>query len=88
MNAVPFEVEDVLPITGRGVVVLARALSTRDFHVGTNSTLAGCPISPALEQPRALTPDGRPRLDLFAFQLRNPDDAGRFARGETVWLHA
>jgi hypothetical protein len=86
MNGVPFEVEEVLPITGRGMIVLARALSSSDFSVGDSSMLAGCPIAPVLDQPRALTPDGHLRLDLFAFILRNPDDGARFQRGETVFL--
>jgi hypothetical protein len=86
MNTVPFEVEEVLAITGRGMVVVARALRTSDFVLGDSSTLAECPIAPVLEQPRALTPKGNPRLDLFAFVLRNPDDASRFQPGETVFL--
>lgn len=83
---IPFEVEDVFRLTGTNPVVLARRLEERDFRLGEDPRLGGCPVLRWGSQPRALRPDGSPRLDLYAFQLRDREDLERFHPGQRVVL--
>jgi len=67
-------------------VVLARVPAGVEFALGSRPTLDGCRIQPFLTQPRAVSPDGLPRLDLYAFELRSIGDADRFHPGDLVLL--
>jgi hypothetical protein len=81
-----FEVEQVLAISGRGPVVLARALTSQDFPLSSIATLNGRPLRPVLEVPRVIEPEGSRRLDLFAFTLEDPVDLAYFTPGQQVVL--
>jgi len=83
---IPFEIEQVLTISGRGPVVLARALTSQDFSLGSSATLNDRPLRPVLEVPRLIEPDGSRRLDLFAFTLEDPVDLAYFTPGQQVVL--
>jgi hypothetical protein len=86
VDEVPFEVEHAGTVGGRPVV-LARLLGPAgDLTVNAESTLEGRPLDPYLDVPRTLGPDGRPRLDLFAFRLRHERDLSHFAPGQRVLL--
>jgi hypothetical protein len=86
--SIPFEIEHVFSLTGRGVVVLARWLGPESFTSLHGATLGGVSIEPWTEIPRAHHPDGRLRLDLFAFLLSRAEDRDRFAPGARVLLEA
>jgi len=83
---IAFEVESVFTVTGRGVVVLARWLGPQSFASLSGATLHGVSIEPWTDIPRQQGPDGQPRLDLFAFVLRRPEDRPRFVPGERILL--
>lgn len=85
MEPIPFEVEVVLTTKGPPVL-FARQLVAASFTLTDSSTLGGCSIVPYLSSPRALGPDGSPRMDLVAFQLRSRRDLSSFARGQRVLL--
>lgn len=87
MDGIPFEVE-VLLDWPRLPVVFARQLGEHAFAVSDASRLNGCAIEPSVTQPRALRPDGSPRLDLYAFVLRASEDLARFHVGQQVLLDA
>ena len=84
MAALSFQIEFVLADRG---FVIARLLEAADFRLTAQSTLAGCAVT-AMDMPRAKNSDGSPRLDLFAFRLRDPADSARFKVGEVVDLSA
>ena len=88
MARIPFEVEAVFTVTGRGVVVTAKCLGPQSFTSLDGATLCGIPIEPWTQIPRALGADGRQRLDLFAFILSHPEDRERLAPGAHVFLEA
>jgi hypothetical protein len=69
-----------------GRVVLARQLESKGFRVTATSRLGGVPIEPVLSQPRAIKPDGRPDLEIFAFQLKSAADLSKFSLGSEVVL--
>jgi hypothetical protein len=83
---VRFEVEAVVEVSGHGTIVLARLLVRPGFTLGSAPKLGGCSIVPHLTQPRALTPGGQVRQDLFAFKLLHPEDARAFRAGQLVVL--
>lgn len=85
MDPIPFEVE-LIPRTSGPPLIFARQLATATFTLGAASTLGGCPIVPTISAPRALHPDGSPRMDLLAFQLRRRGDLSRFREGQHVLL--
>jgi hypothetical protein len=85
---IAFEIESVFTVTDRGVVVLARWLGPQSFASLSGATLGGVPIEPWTDIPRKLGLDGQPRLDLFAFVLRRPEDRPRLVPGERVLLEA
>jgi hypothetical protein len=85
---IAFEIESVFTVSGRGVVVLARWLGPQSFASLGDATLGGVPIEPRTDIPRKLGLDGQPRIDLFAFLLRRPEDRTRFVPGERVLLEA
>jgi len=65
--------------------VIARLVDeTADFGVHDGSLLAGCPVEPWVDAPRALDADGRRRRDLFAFCLRSREDRRKFGVGDRV----
>jgi hypothetical protein len=82
---VHFEVEGVLANVGSGVV-LVRQLEPGDFVLGHSPRLGGVPIQRSVTAPRALRPDGSPRMDLFAFALKSSADLPRFKVGERLTL--
>jgi hypothetical protein len=87
-DEVPFEVEHVFTAGGRPIV-LARLLGPlHDVMIDRGATLDGYPLVPYFEIPRILRPDRTPRLDVFAFELRDARDLSRFARGRRVLLRA
>jgi hypothetical protein len=88
VGPIAFEIESVFTVTGRGLVVLARCLEPQSFVTLRYATLGGVPIEPWTDIPRKLEPDGQPRLDLFAFVLRRPEDRPRLVPGERVLLEA
>lgn len=56
------------------------------FFLNKNSTLNGYTLQPILSQPRAIDKFGKPRFDLFAFWLLNPQDIIHFEEGQIVEL--
>jgi len=71
-----------------GSHIFARQLAACDFSVSASSQLGGVPIQPSLSQPRALRPDGSPDLDIWAFVLREPQNAGNFQSARLLsWNH-
>ena len=83
--AIPFEVEVIPPTSGQPLI-FARQLVAASFTLGDSAMLGGCAIVPRISAPRALQPDGSPRTDLFAFQLRSRADLSRFREGQRVLL--
>lgn len=77
-----FEVEHVLADGS----VFAAQLGDNDFKLSPHVTLSGIPIRPRLSQPRAMTPDGAPRFDLFAFDPIDRKEATRLRPGDFVVL--
>lgn len=85
--AVRLEVEAVFKITDRGYFVFAKSLEKeKNFWVTENSKLGNVEITKTLDQPRALEENGEPRLDLYAFQLKNESDSHHFKEGEIIEL--
>lgn len=74
-------VEGLFQARGRWTVIAGVADGRGALEVDPETTLAGCPVEPWLEQPRKRDEDGRARTDLWAFILRDPEDAPRFAVG-------
>ncbi len=79
-----FEIEYVFDRSP--VIILARRVEAIDFVLTEESTLNGCPVQKHLEMPRALDAAGSPRLDIFAFTLRDGRDRVRFQPGQIVEL--
>jgi hypothetical protein len=84
MAAIPFQIELVMAPRG---YVLARALEERSFELVEGTRLGGFPVEPRyLDVPRAMSPDGTPRLDIYAFLLKHREHAARFKPGDRVEL--
>ena len=66
--------------------VIARRIGDKQFDVFDDSLLGGFPLLRQLDMPRKLDANGNPRMDLFAFYLRNKSDVDKFALGQTVEL--
>jgi len=81
-----FRVHSILAGTGHTVQVLALLSDPADFTLTEPATLAGRPIYPWTQQPRALDSSGRQQTDLFAFALRDAADASYFTPGQDVEL--
>ena len=86
MTEIAFEVEYTLTISGRGDFVFARPIDNTDWVLADGAWLGDCPIEPWTAIPRTIGPEGRPRFDLFAFQLRRAGDRERFTPGRRVML--
>ena len=84
--AVELEVERILEMRGTAYVFARVLEDVGDFTVQRGSTLAGMPLQPYLDIPRAVDVNGRPRLDLFSFALQNPADVAHFEVGQRVEL--
>jgi hypothetical protein len=84
VDPIPFEVELVVT-TGRPLV-FARQLVAASFMLSNSAKLGGCAIVPVLSAPRALQPDGSPRMDLVAFVLQSRGDLSCFREGQRVLL--
>ncbi len=85
MADVVFEVEFVHVLRGRARV-FARQVAGGAWRLGVEPTLGGRGIRRSASNPRALAPDGAPRLDLFVFELVHRDDVEAFAVGQRVEL--
>jgi hypothetical protein len=68
--------------------LLARRLDSSTFSLSATPRLGGIPIRQFVEQPRKLTPDGSPDLDVFAFMLADRGDSERFSVGQIVELES
>jgi hypothetical protein len=80
-----FDVEFVFSAHKTRVVVGTIATpSVKNWAIGLDSTIGGVPIECLTFPPRALTKDGKPRLDLVAFQLTTKDHLSLFKAGERV----
>jgi hypothetical protein len=66
-------------------VLIARELRHDDGPSVSEWDLGGTRVAFA-DQPRALTPEGLPRLDVLAFWLLEPRDLDRFRPGQVVGL--
>lgn len=73
-------------LVGARPVVMARALLPGDFDVTEDAALGGCRLLPFVDMPRLLGPDGRLRLDVFAFELADAADLARLCAGQAVSL--
>jgi hypothetical protein len=86
MGATEFLIEGSFEGGGRGYVV-ARVLDpVAQFVVSSAATLGGCPVEQWLEMPRALDADGRQRMDLFGFCLKDNADLAHLKTGDRVVL--
>ena len=86
MGATEFLIEGIFEGGGRGYVV-ARVLDpVAQFVVSSGATLGGCPVEQWLEMPRTLDADGRQRMDLFGFCLKDNADLIRLKTGDRVIL--
>ena len=83
-----FEVEQTIEANGRAYVVARLLDSSADFTLTESSSLDGCKIEKWTDIPRAHTPDGKQRYDLFSFCLKSTADRARFTRGKRVTLEA
>ena len=79
------EVELATLIGGCRPIVMVK-IGSEKFALGSEPMLAGRVIERWMDIPRALDADGNPRLDLFAFQLRDAADLAGFAAGQRVIL--
>jgi hypothetical protein len=70
----------------RPVYLFARQLETGEFFVSQTSRLGDVPIKPQVSRPRALTPDGKPDLSVFAFVLVTANDLPKLEVGQVVEL--
>lgn len=84
MPTFPFQVEVVDP---GGRFVMCRELERNRFQLVAGSQLGGVEVTHAT-QPLATGSDGDPRVDLYLFRLKRPEDARRLKVGETVMLTA
>ncbi|MCW1926288.1 hypothetical protein OKA05_27285 [Luteolibacter arcticus] len=87
----PFEVEvEVVFVLndGRSLrhVVVRPLQPIPNFTITDRTTLDGLPITAIEMPPRALHPDGSPRMDLLNFRLRNRPDCSRFQPGQRALL--
>ncbi len=85
-DAIEVEIEFVFDDTKFSGHVIARRLELPGpaFRVTSESTIGGCPIKSLELPPRAVQPDGSPRLDLLGFHLANRSDCARLSRGQRV----
>lgn len=84
MPSFPFQVEVVDP---GGRFVMCRELEQNRFRLAPGSQLGGVEVT-HVSQPSPIGPDGDPRVDLYLFRIKRPEDAKRFKVGETVMLQA
>lgn len=85
MATFPFQVEFVDPA---GRFVLARQLPPEiPFRLQPDSCLGACAVT-GMNPPRAMAPDGTPRLDVYGFRLQKPEAAAQLAVGQLVDLRA
>lgn len=82
-----FEIEGIFKITNIGHIISARLIDKdSDFRLTDNSKLGGIEIKNWLEIPRAKDKEGKPRLDLFVFRLKNSEDKDELKEKDVVEL--
>jgi hypothetical protein len=72
--------------TTLGGYVLVRQLNQAPLLLGKQPMLADVAISRTVQQPRALTEDGRPDLAVFALHPLRKSDLARLTVGQVVEL--
>jgi pimeloyl-ACP methyl ester carboxylesterase len=82
-----FEVEAIFQMTGIGIFVLARLIDYEtEFTMSDNTRLGNVPIKKTFNLPDLTDDEGRPRDNIFEFQLKNERDRNRLHEGEKVLL--
>lgn len=86
-NALMFEVEETFTVKSTGqAFVLARQVAPAQWELGNTPSLGGVQIYPIAEIPRVFDESGQPRVDLFAFCLREAAELSSFSNGQVVEL--
>ena len=82
-----FEIEAITQISNQGFLVMAKRRDESEFWINEHTTLNGVPISHG-DIPRAIGEDGKQRLDIWGFYLRNEQDHDLFHVGQVVLLES
>ena len=85
---IQFEIETLFELKARNqVYILAKLLNDNiNWRLTDESSLSGVPIEKWVDVPRAHDKDGKQRLDLFAFALKNKDDKDKLKEGQVIEL--
>lgn len=82
-----FEIDGIFQITNRGNFISARLINTDlNFQVTDNSRLGEVEVTKWFDIPRAIDNNGRQRMDLFFFKIKNEEDKEKLKKGEIVEL--
>ena len=85
--AIKLEIESVFKITNRGQYVLVRQIDpTSDFFITEKSFLGSVELARFLEVPRKLDENGNQQKDIYALQLKKPEDASKLIPGSVTEL--
>ncbi|MCB1045548.1 MAG: hypothetical protein KDC35_21590 [Acidobacteria bacterium] len=82
-----FQVEYVMRVQNVGVFVFAHRCDNEEFWINESAKLNGCSITHG-DIPRAFDERGNPRLDIWAFLLKNEGDVRNFSVGDVVYLES
>lgn len=82
-----FEIEGIFRVTNRGYFIAAKCLEEKkEFWVTENSRLGNIKIDKWFDIPRAIDNEGKQRMDLYFFHIKNEDDKDKLKQGEIVQL--
>lgn len=70
----------------RPAYLFARHLEPGEIHLSANSKLDEVPIRSNFAMPRALTPEGKPDMNVFTFYLATANDLPKLSVGQVVEL--
>ncbi len=80
-----FRIDEIIERKGK-VVVIATQLDSEQFKLDRDSRLGAVPVEQWMDQPRSVTPDGKPNQKLFSFQLKRAEDESALKQGQVVAL--
>jgi hypothetical protein len=81
-----FEIDHIFEkVTRNSPHIIARLLNEQDFKLTESSTFGGFELK-SFSIPRATDDEGKPRFDIFAFNLKDKSKREHFKRGQVVQL--
>ncbi len=72
-------------VTKNSPHILARMVDLQDFQLTENSTLGGYKVK-SCSRPRSIDDTGKPRFDIFSFNLEDKSELINFKKGQKVEL--